>query len=213
MAATIADCHRYLRAEQSGRQAEQIQVEAQRLSEIDRSVSDGDLLARLSELKDLVTSTVGAKRNAVQQNSVFLSCRFAEREFVRGLTDLLEKSGFAVVTGSATNNYIGRAILARIAACEYFLCLMTRDAQKADGTYTTSPWLLEEKGAALALEKPIVLMVENGVTDVGGLQGDWQRIEFGERGFLIAALQAVEQLNSYSGRSGTVAERRSSSAG
>lgn len=62
-------------------------------------------------------------------------------------------------------------------------------------------WLLEEKGAALALGKPIVLMVEEGVTDSGGLQGDWQRIHFGPKGFLKAALQAVEQLKSYAGGS------------
>jgi hypothetical protein len=54
---------------------------------------------------------------------------------------------------------------------------------------------------ALALGKPIVLMIEEGVTDIGGRQGDWQRLHFGSKGFLTSALQAVEQLNSYSGRS------------
>ena len=78
---------------------------------------------------------------------------------------------------------------------------MTQDAEKSDGTYTTSAWLLEEKGVALASGKPIVLMIEAGVTDFGGLQGDWQRIHFGQKGFLSAALQAVEQLNSYAGGS------------
>ena len=42
-------------------------------------------------------------------------------------------------------------------------------------------------------------MVEDGVDDFGGLQGDWQRIHFGPKGFLVAALQAVEQLQSYAG--------------
>jgi len=42
-------------------------------------------------------------------------------------------------------------------------------------------------------------MIEDGVSDFGGLQGDWQRIHFGPKGFLKAALQAVEQLESYSG--------------
>jgi len=78
---------------------------------------------------------------------------------------------------------------------------MTRDKEKVDGTFTASPWLLEEKGAALALGKPIVLMVEEGVSDIGGLQGDWQRIYFGSKGFLSAALEAVEQLKSYVGES------------
>jgi hypothetical protein len=76
---------------------------------------------------------------------------------------------------------------------------MTKDKQKADGTYTTSPWLLEEKGAALAMNKRIVLMVEEGVgaDEIGGLQGDWQRIHFTPKGFTTAALSAVKQLKSY----------------
>jgi hypothetical protein len=42
-------------------------------------------------------------------------------------------------------------------------------------------------------------MIEEGVDDIGGLQGDWQRIHFGPKGFLKAAMDAVEQLKSYTG--------------
>ena len=95
---------------------------------------------------------------------------------------------------------IGRAVIDRIKESEYFLCLMTKNKEKTDGTFTASPWLLEEKGVALALGKQIVLMIEEGVDDFGGLQGDWQRIHFGPKGFLKAALEASQQLASYSGR-------------
>jgi hypothetical protein len=78
---------------------------------------------------------------------------------------------------------------------------MTRDKEKTDGTYTTSPWLLEEKGAAIAFGKYLVLLVEEGVTDFGGLQGDWQRHHFSEKGFTTAALKAVRQLRSTAGDS------------
>ena len=115
------------------------------------------------------------------------------------MTKLLEMSGFDVVTGQVANTYVSKAVIERIRDCEYFICLMTQDAKKMDGTFTTSAWLLEEKGVALAIGKPIVLMVEEGVTDFGGLQGDWQRIHFGQKGFTSAALQAVEQLRSYAG--------------
>lgn len=133
------------------------------------------------------------------RRTVFLSHRFAEREYVEGLTRLLEKEGFTVSIGSPANTYVSQAILQRIAEADYFVCLMTRDKEKVDGNYTTSPWLLEEKGAALALKKPVVLLVEHGVDDFGGLQGDWQRIHFGPKGYLNAVLQAVGQLNSYAG--------------
>ena len=47
--------------------------------------------------------------------------------------------------------------------------------QQADGTFTTSTWLHQALGAAIAYNKPLVLLVEEGVTDFRGLQGDWQR--------------------------------------
>jgi nucleoside 2-deoxyribosyltransferase len=160
------------------------------------------LVEQVEKLLKQITPALANRVALDQGKKVFLSHRFAEKEFVEGLTRLLQQSGFEVVTGQAANTYISKAIIERIRECDYFLCLMTRDAKKDDGTYTTSAWLLEEKGVALALGRPIVLMIEEGVTDFGGLQGDWQRLHFGDRGFLTAALQAVEQLKSYSGRSG-----------
>jgi hypothetical protein len=76
---------------------------------------------------------------------------------------------------------------------------MTKDKEKVDGTFFTSPWLIEEKGVAFAYQKPLVLMIEEGVTDFGGLQGDWQGIDFTPKGFLKAAQKAVKQLKSYTG--------------
>jgi hypothetical protein len=156
-------------------------------------------VALATEVEEIVSRMLAQKGSSAAKRSVFLSYRFAEKEYVEGLRQLLEQEGFVTVTGLSANTYISQAVLQRIKDSEFFLCLMTRDKAKADGTFTTSPWLLEEKGAALALGKRIVLMVEEGVDDVGGLQGDWQRIHFGPKGFLTAALEAVAQLKSYSG--------------
>lgn len=162
--------------------------------------SQSTITPELSAELDRAMSLVTPKKLApTPQRTVFLSHRFAENEYVDGLTLLLKNEGFTVLTGSPANTYVSQAILQRIAEADYFVCLMTRDKEKVDGNYTTSPWLLEEKGAALALKKPVVLLVEHGVDEFGGLQGDWQRIHFGPKGFLNAVLQAVEQLNSYAG--------------
>jgi hypothetical protein len=156
----------------------------------------------IKELRRIVPITPGQEtERRLVKKSVFLSYRFAESEYVGGFTKLLEQNGFSVATGRSSNTYVSRAILDRIRQCEFFVCIMTKDKRKEDGTYTTSPWLLEEKGAALAFGKQIVLMVEEGVSDIGGLQGDWQRIHFGPKGFLNAALEAVKQLRSYVGES------------
>ena len=139
-------------------------------------------------------------RGNIRENTVFLSCRFADSQYIDGLKDLLVETGFEVVTGDNASGYISEAILERIRESEFFISLMTRDKEKTDGTYTTSPWLLEEKGAALAFGKYLVLLVEEGVTDFGGLHGDWQRHHFAAKGFTGAALKAVKQLRSVSGK-------------
>ncbi|WP_420115982.1 hypothetical protein [Micromonospora sp.] len=130
-------------------------------------------------------------------NTVFLSYRFVEEQgYVEGLRGLLEDNGFQVVTGRAAEGYVGKAVLNRIRECEAFLSVMTRHQRLAEpaDNYTTSAWLIEEKGAALAFNKYIVLLVETGVGDIGGLQGDWQRHEFTPQTFLTAARAAIRQL-------------------
>ena len=171
-----------------------------RLTEPRRSEAKQEPQKAAQEVRELVARVSAARQSLPKKNTVFLSYRFSETEYVEGLIPLLEERGFRVITGKRSNTYISRAIIDRIRDCEYFLCLMTRDKEKTDGTFTTGPWLLEEKGVALALGKQLVLMVEEGVDDFGGLQGDWQRIHFGPKGFLKAALEAARQLASYSGR-------------
>lgn len=161
--------------------------------------SNKEELIPIQEMMTKISEFMPLERKSITDKSVFLSYRFAENEYIIGLTKLLEKNGFKVVTGKSSNTYISKAILSRIKDCQFFLCLMTKDKEKTDGLFTTSPWLLEEKGAALAFGKQIVLMIEEGVSDLGGLQGDWQRIHFAPKGFLAAALEAVEQLKSYVG--------------
>ncbi len=163
-----------------------------------------EILERIQQQLDELKTEKARQASTETEKSVFLSYRFAEEDYVQGLSALLEKDGFSVITGQDTNTYISRAILDRIRSCQFFLCLMTKaeDDEKADGTFGTSAWLLEEKGAALAFGKKIVLMVEEGVTGIGGLQGDWQRIHFTPKGFTTAALKAVKQLKSYLGTEG-----------
>lgn len=76
---------------------------------------------------------------------VFLSHRFAEEEFAKGLVRLLEENGFEIITGKASNTYVSRSVIDHIREARFFLCLMTRADAKADGTFTTSPWFLRRK--------------------------------------------------------------------
>lgn len=136
------------------------------------------------------------------ENTVFVSHRFAvaDEGYVQGLTRHLKDKGFVVTTGKLATGYISQAVIQRIRDAEFFLCLLTRADAKLDGTYTASAWLHQELGAAIAFGKPVVIMVEEGVTDFGGLQGDVQRIHFADKGFMTAALDAADILRAYSGR-------------
>ena len=195
--ASIAQCQSDLSWRLSSSSLRRFRDEAGRLS--DSTGPEGRAL--LDAVQDSL-SRVASRSNTsdvTNPRSVFLSYRFAEKEYVGGLAELLQQQGFEVVTGQSSNTYVSRSVIDRIRQSAFFLSLMTCADAKADGTFTTSPWLLEEKGVALAFGKPLVLMVEEGVSDFGGLQGDWQRIHFGAKGFLTATLQAVAQLKSYVG--------------
>jgi hypothetical protein len=155
------------------------------------------IVANLSQLRRR-ESTAWSKTH---DRTVFLSYAFSEGEYVEALKDLLESRGFTVVTGENTNTYISKAIHHRIETASLFLCLLTRRHALNDGFFLPSLWLVEEKAIAIASNKPMVLMVEDGVLEIGGLQSDYQRIHFSEKGFMTAALKAVRQLESYLGGS------------
>jgi hypothetical protein len=198
----LESCRLYLLANTSIRQLKELRAEASSLARSEHG-ADSSALQNLAVKIDAILDrlpAVPAQPNA-RRNTVFLSCRFADEQYIDGLRDLLTESGFEVVTGDNARGFISEAIIERIRESEFFICLMTRDKEKTDGTYTTSPWLLEEKGAAIAFGKYLVLLVEEGVTDFGGLQGDWQRHHFSEKGFTTAALKAVRQLRSTAGDS------------
>jgi hypothetical protein len=206
LAATLKRCQSDLSWRMSATSIERLRSEAAKLAK--RSAPENTALLKAVEENLSRLSRQPSVQDVSASRSVFLSHRFAEEEYVKGLVRLLEESGFTIITGKSSNTYVSRSVIDRIRQARFFVCLMTRADAKADGTFTTSPWLLEEKGVALTLEKPLVLMIEEGVSDFGGLQGDWQRIHFGSKGFLTAALEAVAQLRSYVG-AGEVAAQQS----
>lgn len=204
LAATLELCRSDLRWRMSATSLERLRSEAAKLAK--KAVPQSRALLEAVEENLSRLAPQPSIQAPSSSPSVFLSHRFAEEEFVNGLVRLLEESGFEIITGKSSNTYVSRSVIDRIRRASFFVCLMTCADAKEDGTFTTSPWLLEEKGVALAFDKPLVLMIEEGVSDFGGLQGDWQRIHFGAKGFLIAALEAVAQLKSYVGAGEVAAE-------
>jgi hypothetical protein len=142
--------------------------------------------------------------SAVEPDTVFVSHRFEDGHLVEMLRRVLSPE-LKVVVGDKYYGSIGSGVLDDIRRCEYFLSLMTKHKLVHGNTYTSPPWLLEEKGAALAMRKPRVLMVEDVVAQTSGewghLQGDWRHIPFstsrensGESEFTHAIYEARDEL-------------------
>ncbi|HEV8595762.1 MAG TPA: hypothetical protein VGR51_09560, partial [Thermoplasmata archaeon] len=59
-----------------------------------------------------------------------------------------------------------------------------------------SPWLIDEKAFAVAKNKRLILLKEDGVNSIGGLQGDYEYIEFSRNRLneLVVSLVQVFEL-------------------
>lgn len=131
--------------------------------------------------------------------TIFLaySYRPEDEEFVVGFKKLLMNQGYEVLDGKADRlGSISNAIIDKIKCSKIVVIVMTKRDKKENGKYTSAAWLLEEKGAAIALGKQVAMFVEDEVddTDIGGLQGDAQRFHFSRNNFLTKVLEFLECL-------------------
>ena len=134
-----------------------------------------------------------------RDKTIFLaySYRPEDEEFVVGFKKLLMNQGYEVLDGKADRlGSISNAILDKIRCSKIVVIVMTKRDKKDNGKYTTAAWLLEEKGAAIALGKPVAMFVEDEVddSDIGGLQGDSQRFHFSRNNFLTKIVEFLECL-------------------
>jgi len=92
----------------------------------------------------------------------------------------VEACGFSVVTGEKPKaDTVSSKIRDRIEAASFFLGIFTRrDRLKNRRKWTTSAWVIDEKAYALAKGKKLILLRESGVQSIGGIQGDYEYVEF-----------------------------------
>src|SRR5436190_9264838 len=116
-------------------------------------------------VQDFLRSMVSIKF-AIRNATAFVAHSFADddKQIVERITQFLSKLGLTCDSGvRAEPRSISEKILARLHAAELFVGIFTRREKKPDGTYTTSPWLIEEKAAAVHAGKRLLLFVEEGV--------------------------------------------------
>jgi len=123
-----------------------------------------------------------------------------DRPLVERVKRTLRSSNFSVVTGEPPEaRSVGDKVRKRIDSADIFLAVLTRRHKIATGGWTTSPWVIEEKGYALGRNRrrPIILMVEEGILipdETGGLGGDIEYIRFDRDVFDVARARLRETL-------------------
>jgi hypothetical protein len=114
----------------------------------------------------------------------FLGHSFAvdDRALVEAVVELLREVGFEALTGEAPEaRGVAQKVRSRIEAADVFVALLTHRHPIPSGGFTTSPWVIEEKGYFLGLDpnRPIVMLVEKGIAvpnETGGIGGDLEYI-------------------------------------
>jgi tetratricopeptide (TPR) repeat protein len=131
----------------------------------------------------------------VRQATAFVGHSFLpeDEEIVGKLTEFFGKLGVVCDSGRKAEAVgVSEKVRSRIKESEFFIGIFTRREQTGDGKYTTSSWVIEEKSFALAQGKKVLIFLEKGVDDIGGMQGDLEYIRFDRDNFGDALISAVD---------------------
>lgn len=114
------------------------------------------------------------------------------------LVEALAGAGYSALDGRVDGLDAFRGeILRKIRKARFFVCLLTHRAELKEGGYASSVWLYQETGAAVALGKKPLLLVESAMSDhyAGELQKNYEYIPFDRHCFGKALPEVVRRLN------------------
>jgi hypothetical protein len=126
----------------------------------------------------------------------FIGQSFAPAD--RGPNTIVERfltaSGIQVVTGERPSaGSVSAKVRTRIESCDLFVGIFTRRQRIGrKQEWTTSAWVVDEKAYAFAKEKRLILIREVGVQSIGGLQGDYEYLEFSRDDMTELVIKLVE---------------------
>jgi len=127
--------------------------------------------------------------------TVFIGQSFsANDERVNKLVfEVLTEIGLDVVTGEKPKaDRISEKVKSLIEQQSLFVGIFTRrDKIARKQEWTTSTWVIDEKAYALGRKKPLILLKEQGVSSIGGIQGDYEYFEFSREYLEVLALKLI----------------------
>jgi hypothetical protein len=161
-----------------------------------------DLIIPLKQLRSKAgtrpaADTPKATAKALLNPTAFVGHSFADRdrEVVQSVIETLTALGIAVVTGERPKaDRISEKVKSLIEAQDIFVGIFTRrDKIARRREWTTSVWVVDEKAYAYARSKKLILIKEDGVESIGGIQGDYEFLDF-SRSDLARLLRRLLQL-------------------
>lgn len=136
--------------------------------------------------------------NFAKNKKIFLAHQFKEKILVEKMKKSIKEYGYDWEEGKRSDlGSISQEILTKIQNCGFVIVLMTKKDHLENGDFTTSSWLIEEKGAALAFGHRPLIMVETGVARhyVGFLHSDDEMIYFDRSNFDAKINDALKKID------------------
>jgi hypothetical protein len=128
--------------------------------------------------------------------SVFLGHSFAadDKLVVEQVVKFFTIMGIQVITGERPKaDQVSAKVRQRIESADGFVGVFTR-REKLSGrdAWVTSTWIIDEKAFSLAKGKKLILLKQQGVDSIGGLQGDYEYLEFAPDNLADLILRLLE---------------------
>jgi hypothetical protein len=156
--------------------------------------------------RDIAKTPVRVRPLALERkalSTVFVGHSFAKEDDPVNTIVLrfLAAYGLEVVTGEKPSaNTVSAKVRTRIDSCDAFLGIFSRrDKIARKQEWLPSPWVVDEKAFALAKNKKLILLRESGVQSIGGLQGDYEYLEFDRTNMGEVLIRLLETLRSIEG--------------
>ena len=106
-----------------------------------------------------------------------------------------EKPQYSGVAEKVKNKIIHNEIFIGIFTCDKKILLENGQSNK-EGLYTTSNWVIQESGFAIAKNKKLIFLVEEGIYKFPELQGDQEYIKFNRKSLDRAFTELNHMINS-----------------
>ncbi len=126
----------------------------------------------------------------------FVGHSFSEAD--RSINDVvlscLDSLGLKVVTGEKPKaDSISEKVKREIDDQPIFVGVFTRrDKIARKSEWTTSPWVIDEKAYAIGRRKKLILLKETGVSTIGGIQGDYEFLEFARNDLSSLVIRIIQ---------------------